>query len=908
MALGRSLVVGLIAVLLVGLTGPAPAQWLPEERRGLDDALSVGNLSPADLRYPRRVIPAQRVMPSVAAAIDDPIDAVNAVMGWHASGLRRSLGQAFALLDPLAEPIPLDPAIAMALEPPIPGLTPDVEAPIKRLIAAVAQANGEIRVALAGLSLEERRRLIEGLPQLAVEEPSIKFSFVRAPGSVNRDALLALADRVDRTRLRRAAVLVADAVQREASILRAATGDVADVVRTRIAGVSIAIGGRGPDRYEDADAMVTVDLGGDDRYLGRNGVGVGYASVVLDLGGDDRYTTSDLGVGTGLLGVGIARDEAGNDTYRSASLAFGAGVLGMGGLVDVAGDDEYVSSALAQGFGFYGDGVLIDNAGTDTYRAELFAQGAARTYGLGWLIDRAGSDTYRAGGRIPNSPLFADVHYSFSQGFGSGYREDTGGDGGGVGLLTDGAGDDAYVGETYCQAASYWYALGSVYDVAGHDSYRAYHYAQASAMHACAAFLFDLAGDDAYAVQFGAAHAIGHDYGVAVLLDRAGNDLYAARDSQPGIGNANGVGIVVDGAGEDRYAGPPGRANAARGTGSVGVFADLGGQDRYLAGLADGQASAGDPWSVALDVEDPTRPPARVDDGPAPAAPPAPGSLANPGATELARLYRVATQWGVGTAQADVEGALRQLVGVGLPAFEWMVNQRLAGADRLQLRAFNRLTTALGEPAQALVIQALASPDVNRVRNALSIVSEARIVGAGTQLSRLLDRDDVGNAAARAAGAIQAEACVPGLMARAGSRDPSTATIAAVALAQIGSETAFTTMQVLVRSPLLPVRQSAVNLMSRFPLRGQEVAKELLAEADPRLRRIGMELLSRIGTPTALDALGDRLLDPEPGVRMAALQGLAGRCPEPYAATFLGLKEDPVPLVRAIARRLSPVR
>src|SRR5205823_9991597 len=133
--------------------------------------------------------------------------------------------------------------------------------------------------------------------------------------------------------------------------------------------------------------------------------------------------------------------------------------------------------------------------------------------------DRKGDDIYRAGGLVLNSPLFATVHYSNAQGYASGYREDTGGVSGGVGLLTDLEGDDSYLGETYCQAASYWFSLGSLYDQSGNDTYSAYHYAQASAMHCCGAYLFDLAGDDSYTIKYGAGHAIGHDYGVAFLLD-----------------------------------------------------------------------------------------------------------------------------------------------------------------------------------------------------------------------------------------------------------------------------------------------------------------------------------------------------------------------------------------------------
>jgi hypothetical protein len=86
------------------------------------------------------------------------------------------------------------------------------------------------------------------------------------------------------------------------------------------------------------------------------------------------------------------------------------------------GDDTVNHVALGSGFGMVGIGLCVDTVGNDSYRCELFGQGAGRTRGVGWLVDRAGRDSYRADGRIMNAPLFTGVAYSFSQGFGMGYR------------------------------------------------------------------------------------------------------------------------------------------------------------------------------------------------------------------------------------------------------------------------------------------------------------------------------------------------------------------------------------------------------------------------------------------------------------------------------------------------------
>ncbi len=891
------------AAFLVGLTGIACAQLTPEEKSGLEDSLIVGNLSLSDLQFERKPFKDPYRLRLVDLALDKPLEAAEVIMKLHATAVSQPLSRllassAYAALGQEVKALPRAGNQGIALK----GIPADLAGPIGRLVGAVSLANTEIREALGQLTAEEKRSLIDSLPPLAAEEPGIKFDFVKGT-PLGRAEVLKLLEKVDLARICAAGVTVERAIEAELPALKASTSDVPKPVRLKALGVSVIVCGRGDDIHTERDAGLTIDLGGNNTYTGRHASGVGAASVLIDLGERTTFAVGDLGLGVGLMGVGIARISAGDCVFRTGSLALGAGLAGMGVVAKEGGSDLYTSKALCQGFGMFGVGMLVDTLGDDKYDCKFLGQGAGRTRGVGWQIDRRGNDIYRAGGLILNSPLFKTVHYSEAQGFGTGFREDTGGVSGGVGMLTDLGGDDAYLAETYAQAASYWFSLGTLYDAQGSDTYSAYHYAQASAMHCTAAYLFDLEGDDAYAMKYGAAHAIGHDYGVSFLLDRKGNDIYAARDSSPGIGNANGLGIFIDSEGDDRYQGPPGKGNPARGTGSLGVFADLGGHDQYRDGLGDAEAAATPQWGVAYDRETKT---VAAAEHPRPKV--TPGSLSKPSDADLERIYAKASQWGVGTAQLEVADNLDRLVAIGLPAFEWMLDRHLKSSDRLQQRAFVDVMNRVGTEARLALSRKLISKDVDERRNALGIAIDGNVKEASPALPMLIREPELQLRVARAAGAIGGEEVVPELLPLAASPDAMLATAAMVSIAQIGSEQAYGTAEALATSTVLPLRKAALQLMAKFPLRGIESAKRLATDSNPRSARIGTELLGLIGTPEALDELGHRLLDPDVGVRIQALLGLNGRCPVKHRAYFLGLATDPIPIVRAVAARTSPGR
>jgi len=593
-----------LAIISFGLLTSAQAQFSETENQMIDQTLSLSNMKRSDMSWPR--YDATTIdpfcSPFVYLALDKPLEGSETMMQLHASTATasvRSTLQQFEIIvyGKQMVDIPVGPVSPGVIPPEIP---PGLAFPVDRITQAIAQCNKVIAKATSKLTNAERRELIESLPMIACEDPTISFDFVKTKAIDWKVAFKKIKD-VDLASIRAAASYLAEVVDQSIAMIRIAKPDIKEPISIQVNGIPVRIFGTGDDIHTQTDAMLTIDLGGRDRYEGRVGAGVGYASVFVDVAGNDVYEPKDASLGAGIFGIGIGRDLAGNDTYRTKSLSLGAAIAGVGAWIDSAGDDDYRSISLSQGWGMFGEGIQMDIAGNDTYHIDIQGQGSARTNGVGLLVDRDGSDIYKAGGRLLNTPLFSDVHYSFSQGFGMGYREDTGGAPGGVGMLTDLSGADTYIADTYAQGASYWFSAGSLFDAGGHDTYTAYHYAQSSAMHMTSAFLFDLAGDDVYAMKFGASHAIGHDYSVAFLLDRQGNDNYFSRSSQPGLGNANGVGIFLDAAGDDRYQGPPGVGNSSRGFGSFGLFMDGSGQDQYLDGLADSEATVKNFWASSMD-------------------------------------------------------------------------------------------------------------------------------------------------------------------------------------------------------------------------------------------------------------------------------------------------------------------
>lgn len=892
----------LIALFALVCTGLAAAQLDEREILGLEDALYLANFRLEDLKTNRTPFREMQLSDWIRDGMGDPLGFSGRLMHCHRLGLTRDWKQVFLEVVPSSTGIPIADAV-----PELPAVSNSTQTdPVLAVLAPLAQtmaaADAAIRQATSPLSPAEQRQLIESLSALAPDDPSIKMSFVQGE-VLPIDKCLALISKVDLGMILRAGLSVQLAAQEASAKLKALNVDRVGKVRTTLSGLPVVVAGIGSDVHDERDVRITVDLGGDDVYRGRHGAGVGYSSVLIDLAGDDDYRVPDLSIGAAVLGVGVAIDEGGEDRFSGHCVNFGCGIAGVGILMNSGGSDRYRMDAVGEGFGLFGVGMLLDPDGDDWYKIGVMGQGAGRTKGLGWLVDGKGNDIYQAGGLILNTPLFDDVYYSEAQGFGIGFRDDAGGVPGGVGLLTDGAGNDNYLAETYCQAASYWFSVGSLYDAAGQDNYRAYHYAQSSAMHLTSAYLFDVAGDDGYLTQYGAAQGIGHDYGLAFFLDRAGNDVYAARDARPGTGVSNGIGIFVDSDGIDRYACEPGFAQAARSMMSFGIFADLGGDDLYPGDMSNGAAVVAPQTAIRSDEptsgQNPTTSP--------PPAPPAPGSIPKPSDSDLAKLYDAACGWRVGSSQGSVDESINRLIGVGMPAFEWMIANRLAAVNRLEVRAWARIANGIGLDAVAALGRKALNGSDKELEAVIRIGAEGRIADIAAILPRVIkDKPALRDLAIRTAGLLKARGCVDVILPTLFQADPITQRTAMAALAEIADPSSVGTAANYVDSPDPFVRDAAIRLVLTSPQQAEAIGKVLIAEADEHKARTGVAIMSRLNMFNSLNAVGAALTDPRPGVRITALLELNGRCPAEFREAFVALVKDPVPSVARVAKQVRP--
>lgn len=395
---------------------------------------------------------------------------------------------------------------------------------------------------------------------------------------------------------------------------------------------------------DDGDTLLDLDLGGNDSWLGGAGATGSVdnpVSIAIDLGGDDTYgyvevpdaldvpgalvsdasgrqnvsgyaiSASQTGrQGSGRYGVGMLFDlGGGNDSYASLRMSQGYGAMGVGVLYDDAGDDTYAAEAGAQGAGVFGLGLLLDGGGNDAYLAWAFAQGFGYAGSGGLLADAGdGTDTYWSdpGNNFGGTTLYAspqlpngEGNSSFTQGAGFGLRGDSAGVymAGGLGMLRDGGGDDAYTGGVFTEGTGYWEGTGVLADASGNDSYNALYYAEGGAAHFALGILVDGAGDDQHNTGFTPYYMMlgaGHDYSVGVLVDESGDDVVVVPGLALGASNCQGRGVYADNDGTDLYEvnstystglGNHSTECEARKnyTGSNGLFMDAGGDpDTYL--------------------------------------------------------------------------------------------------------------------------------------------------------------------------------------------------------------------------------------------------------------------------------------------------------------------------------------
>ncbi len=373
----------------------------------------------------------------------------------------------------------------------------------------------------------------------------------------------------------------------------------------------IRIRGSGNDVIDGTDALLVVDLGGDDHYTGEIASSNAHRPVglALDMSGNDRYHATGPAQGAGMCGIGILLDAAGNDNYEASRYAQGVGQFGFGLCADLAGNDTYFTKFSGQGCGYFGVGLLFDSDGRDQYKLYADGQGLGGIGGVGVLADRKGDDTYEAvrDSTITGRPSYHspedNVTVSNAQGCAMGRRGD-GADGhswaGGLGALLDSEGNDKYVSGNWSMGTGYWFGIGLLHDGAGDDEYRSTVWGQGSGAHFCIGALIDEGGNDLHMAEANSnmCMAWGHDFTIALLVNIGGNDVYDVQGNGISGSINRSVSILVDVGGDDRYVGKagnyPGKAEfdarfRARGgvsdyfadTTSLGLFLDVGGFDKY---------------------------------------------------------------------------------------------------------------------------------------------------------------------------------------------------------------------------------------------------------------------------------------------------------------------------------------
>lgn len=332
----------------------------------------------------------------------------------------------------------------------------------------------------------------------------------------------------------------------------------------------IVLGDSGKQKYTYSDLLLLIDFGGNDTYTGAVGSTPSLeipVSLAVDLSGNDHYTNEDEYLpsqGAAIFGAAMLLDVRGDDRYESRRLAQGAAMFGIGVQVDMEGDDEYSMWTSGQGAAYFGVGVSIDNHGDDRYYLWGDGQGYGGVGGSGTLINHTGNDRYLCELYSKNA-FRPDYHskngklnYSYAQGCGVGRRGDiTDGHSwaGGAGTLIDIEGDDFYSSANWSLGCGYWYGMGFVYDGGGNDQYESGNWSQASGAHFAIGVMIDEAGNDEHLLtgHQSAGFAFGHDYTVALLMDRAGDDSYELQND--GLGYAINMSQVFffDLSGNDSY-------------------------------------------------------------------------------------------------------------------------------------------------------------------------------------------------------------------------------------------------------------------------------------------------------------------------------------------------------------------
>ncbi|HEY3779917.1 MAG TPA: HEAT repeat domain-containing protein [Fimbriimonadaceae bacterium] len=883
----------LFSILGISFCALACCQVLPEEKKALSDTLFLNNLTLNDLNFFRR--PVKELYPNdvVHLCVDQPLNGLAEMMRVHEKAYQAMPSDLIRLarMDLLGDDTEYRSPLAATTPEALPATVPAQLTPVVEFYAkAVADANAYVHAALKGLTPDEKRQLIDSLPQWAAGDEPLNLNFTkRSP--VGQEQVLALLQKVNLPLLRRAAEALAAKAETEMPQLIQASRALAwnGEAKFKYLGIDVDISGLGDHPHSGKAAQLVIDFGGHNHYRGREGAGVLGAALLIDCGGGDTFEQSDLGAGCGFLGVGLAYILGGGNTFTEGSMALGSGVAGVGVLTVEGSSNLYRSKNLSQGFGIFGLGALISTGGNNKFEAVAWSQAAARTQGVGWVVNRDGNNLYQMKG-------YGDDAHTFGQSYAAGFENDSAWVGGGIALISEGRGNNTFLATNNCQASANNFSLASIYQPTGDHDFIAGREAQGYASKQSAAQMITLDGNGSFVLKESDGQAFSVGDSVAVVLNRKGDNNFISGGLGPAEAVNQGLALFVHDSGKDHISGTPGVGINTGSGDSLGLLVDMdASQSMGESSIATVRPGMG----LALQVEGSKH---AVMGQSVSRVFPTPGSKPLPANNVLEDLYASATN--PESFERDRQGAQDQWISFGMPGLNWLLDNKLksataAGCILIGLDA--KLCGTSGKEALGLKI---TDQNDQMALNALRIGMMENFQEIGPLVLGALSRPALQLDAVRAVGQFKLKDTGSTLMVLAGQKDMELELASLNSMTILAEPGALTTGQALLGSSDLLIREAAMNLVAVLP-GGMDVAKALLKDPDEQTARTGVQLLGKIGTPDALALVGGALSNMKSGVRIQALLALNGRIPDKFKSKVDSLKDDPSALVRAVVAGLA---
>lgn len=827
-----------------------------------------------ELGFAKKFTKAPLTLSAPTLALEKPLEGIESLMRFHAKAENNlakliqvasedGFGDTFtSLLSVSTTEVPFTLAIPESLRQ-----------AVGDIAASQISANAAIKDATSKLTPEEKRQLIESLPQWATIGTDIKFDFVKQP-RLGKGELYNLLAKVDLARIRLAAYELTKSIEEHLPKIRdSIKAGWKGSVKFNLAGLAVELSGVGDDVHESKNSTLCIDLGGKNTYNGRFGAGIGYAGVLIDFGTETKTTGPDASFGAGILGVGAAYFMGPKPNIETESISLGAGLAGVG-VCQTAQSATVESKALSQGVGVFGLGIFLGSKGNDQLSISYLGQGAAVGGGLGWNVNPAGNDRYTTKKLIISS-VSRNTFLSRSQGY-SGVLP------GGVGLLTDIEGDDEYSASEDSQGFGTILGCGSIYDLKGSDQYLATSRAQASATLNGCGTLFDLSGNDLHITSGAMVLGGSSESSVAFSLDRGGDDTYVST-SAIAQSKSGSLSFLIDASGVNRYTSEPNSGNDDAYT----FFIDLGVDSSFGSKGSTGSILVNRNTSVQIFAPDASS----INENGRPITT---GTLQ---ATES----EIDSWWNLICFNgAKNDRAATQLTAIGEPAFERYVSKFLeqGTSDSNSIAA-----TILSNDGKCMAhfSKAIAAPTARALSNLFEIATLARVSTLKGRLSEGLQNELSAVNAIRYAAYTKSVDQIETISGLVLAGDAFTSQQAVLALSEIGSQGLVSTMEALLDTRDIVARKAALKFLARFP-RGFELAKQFLSRQDEASQLKGVEIMSQVDDDDALRLVGSGLNSNFNRVKIKAMNVLNGRVPAAYKPRIVELTNDTNPVVAMIAR------